>query len=125
MDDIRNVYRGSRFRPRFTLKDADGNVVSLAVAGRRIVLRLTPVAESAPTVTRDTAVVAEVTWDVQTSGTGRFVITRAQTLALTVGDYYVDVWYYDSDTLDAQPVWPEAADIPVIWRVLDPITGAA
>jgi hypothetical protein len=113
------IIKGTTRRPEFSVVDEDGDAIDMTVDGRRLLLRMTAVGASAPTLTRDTAVGAEVAWDDQAGGTGAWVIAFGATAALAVGRYKVEVYYFATATAEQHRVYG-----PVEWTVEAPATGA-
>lgn len=111
------IFRGATKRPWFSIVDENGAAVDMTVSGRYLLLRLTKVGQSSPSLTRSTATSAHVAWTSQSGGTGRFVIARGDTVGLDVGRYNLEVFYVDSTI--THPVWG-----PEEWRVEDPATGS-
>lgn len=114
----RLIHRGTTWRPWFTIVDALGAAVNMTNPDRSLVLKLTKIGTTTPALERSTATPAHVSWTTQSSGTGRFIVSRAATLLLEQGRYRLEVYYVDADVT-------HLVFGPEEWRVETPVSVAA
>lgn len=108
------IVRGTYRAPTFSLVDASGTAVDMTVSGRSLSLRITLLGASAPALT------VAATYTSQSGGTGTFVLSTANTAALTAGGQYVaEVFYTATAESKVHRVYG-----PARWTVENPASGA-
>lgn len=110
--DYTTILRGTKRAPAFALFDTSDLPVDMTSGTRSLSMRLMKHGNTSPDLT------LSPTWTVQASGTGTFPITTAQTAALALGKYHVEIVYADSSTSEKYIVYRSST-----WVVAEPYTG--
>lgn len=110
--DYETIFRGTKRAPAFALVDENGVAVDMTSGTRSLSMRIMKHGNTSPDLT------LSPTWTVQASGTGTFPITTAQTAALALGKYHIEVVYADSSTSEKYIVYRSST-----WVVAEPYTG--
>ena len=113
------ITRGTTFKPYFVVRDADGEVVNLASGTVECWLNVRAQGSTGSATTRTTATAAHYEWVTDgTDGQVRFIFDVAATLAMTLSENDVELFYSDTSTTPDDQL-PKGRGI---WFVEDPTT---
>jgi len=116
---MERIIQGTTFKPKFLVEDADGTAIDLTTSGYTTWLSIRKQGSTAAATTRSTATSAQREWVTDgTDGYVRFIFSVADTLAMAVGFYNVELFFSNTGTTPDDQL-PKGRGI---WKVEAPTT---
>ena len=114
------ITRGCSFKPIFYIQDSSRNAIDLTTGTYRAWLWMRPQNSSTGQIEKSTADGDEYDWVSDgTDGGVQFLLSPTETLAMTEGQYDVEVFWYDTSTTPDDQTCKGRG----VWTVEDPSTG--